>query len=74
MTPLDERPSWLPPIPPPNRGRALIVFGLILVLGTVIFIVTMAYIGGSHNLYTLWPFALGILFLVWGFLRREEGR
>lgn len=74
MNPLDGRPSWLPPIPPPNRGRTLIVLGLVLVLGTVVFILIMAYVGGTLTLYTLWPFAVGIVFLVWGLLRRDDGR
>ena len=26
----DRPPGWLPPLPPPHRGRALIVLGLIL--------------------------------------------
>ncbi|TDK23503.1 hypothetical protein E2F48_16050 [Arthrobacter crusticola] len=69
-----DRPSWLPPLPPPNRGRVLIILGWLLVGGSFIYIFVMSYLGGTHTLYTLVPLALGLLCLIVGLLRRNEGR
>lgn len=71
---MNDRPSWLPPLPPPHRGRALVTFGLILVIGTFIYIFIMSYLGGTHTLYTLLPLAAGLLCLIIGLVRRNEGR
>lgn len=70
----DDQPSWLPPLPPPNRGRALVTVGLILVVGTFIYIFIMSYVGGTHTLYTLLPLGLGLFCLILGLVRRNEGR
>ncbi|MHA7191046.1 hypothetical protein ACX80N_12220 [Arthrobacter sp. MDT2-16] len=67
----DRPPSWLPPVPPPHRGRALIVLGWLLVGGTFIYIFVMSYLGGTHTLYTLIPLILGLLCLILGLLRRD---
>lgn len=74
MTWMDDRPSWLPPLPPPHRGRALIITGLLLVVGTFIYIFIMSYLGGTHTLLTLVPLALGLGCLIVGLTRRNEGR
>ncbi len=71
---MNDRPSWLPPIPPRNRGRALMITGLILVVGTFIYIFVLSYVGGTHTLYTLLPLAVGLLCLIVGLTRRNEGR
>lgn len=71
---MNDRPSWLPPLPPPNRGRVLIASGLVLVIATFIYIFIMGYLGGTHTLYTLLPLALGLVFLIVGLTRRNEGR
>ncbi len=68
----DRPPSWLPPLPPPKRGRALILFGWLLVGGTFVFIFIMSYLGGTHTLYTLLPLLLGLLCLIVGLLRRDS--
>ncbi|MBG6181349.1 hypothetical protein [Arthrobacter sp. CAN_A1] len=70
----DDPPPWLPPLPPPNRGRALINTGLILVIGSFIFIFYMSFVGGTHTLVTLIPLALGLILLIVGMVRRNEGR
>lgn len=62
------------PLPPPNRGRALINTGLILVIGSFIFIFYMSFVGGTHTLVTLIPLALGLILLIVGMVRRNEGR
>ncbi|MHA7238279.1 hypothetical protein [Arthrobacter sp. TMS1-12-1] len=67
----DRPPSWLPPLPPPRRGRGLIVLGWILVGGTFVYIFVMSYVGGTHTLYTLLPLLLGLLSLIVGLLRRD---
>lgn len=69
-----DRPSWLPPLPPPHRGRPLIILGWLLVGGSFIYIFIMSYVGGTHTLYTLVPLALGLFCLIIGLLRRNEGR
>ncbi|MBJ2120927.1 hypothetical protein I6N91_08050 [Arthrobacter sp. MSA 4-2] len=69
-----DRPSWLPPLPPPHRGRPLIILGWLLVGGSFIYIFIMSYVGGTHTLYTLVPLALGLFCLIVGLLRRNEGR
>lgn len=68
----DRPPSWLPPLPPPNKGRALIVVGWILVGGTFVYIFVMSYLGGTHTLFTLVPLLLGLLCLIIGLLRRDS--
>ncbi len=68
----DRPPSWLPPLPPPNKGRALIVLGWILVGGTFVYIFIMSYLGGTHTLLTLVPLLLGLLCLIIGLLRRDS--
>ncbi|NJC22885.1 hypothetical protein BJ994_001961 [Arthrobacter pigmenti] len=74
MSWMNDRPSWLPPIPPPHRGRAFMVVGLVLVVGTFIYIFYMSYVGGTHTLYTLLPLAAGLVCLTVGLTRRNEGR
>lgn len=74
MTWMDDRPPWLPPLPPPHRGRALITAGLFLVVGTFIYSFIMSYLGGTHTLFTLVPLALGLVCLIVGLTRRNEGR
>ncbi|GAA2175205.1 hypothetical protein GCM10009784_16610 [Arthrobacter parietis] len=71
---MNGRPSWLPPLPPPHRGRALIAVGLVLVIATFIYIFIMSYVGGTHTLYTLLPLATGLICLIVGLTRRNEGR
>lgn len=71
---MNDRPSWLPPLPPPNRGRVLISVGLILVVATFIYFFIMSYLGGTHTLYALLPLAIGLLCLIVGLTRRNEGR
>lgn len=71
---MNDRPSWLPPLPPPHRGRALIAVGLVLVISTFIYIIVMGYVGGTHTLYTLLPLAVGLVCLIVGLTRRNEGR
>lgn len=71
---MNDRPSWLPPLPPPHRGRALIALGLVLVGSTFIYIFVMGYLGGTHTLYTLLPLAVGLVLLIVGLTRRNEGR
>lgn len=71
---MDDRPSWLPPLPPPNRGRVLISVGLILVIATFIYIFIMSYLGGTHTLFTLLPLAIGLVCVIVGLTRRNEGR
>lgn len=71
---MNDRPSWLPPLPPPHRGRALIAVGLVLVVATYIYIFIMSYVGGTHTLYTLLPLAIGLVCLIVGLTRRNEGR
>ncbi len=67
----DRPPPWLPPLPPPHRGRALIVLGWILVGGTFVYIYVKSYLGGTHTLLTLVPLLLGLLCLIIGLLRRD---
>ncbi|WP_299166767.1 cysteine-rich outer membrane protein [uncultured Arthrobacter sp.] len=74
MNSINDRPSWLPPLPPPHRGRALIAIGLLLVVATFIYIFVMSYVGGTHTLYTLLPLAIGLVCLIVGLTRRNEGR
>ena len=71
---MNDRPSWRPPLPPPHRGRALIAVGLVLVIATFIYIFVMSYLGGTHTLYTLLPLAIGLVCLIVGLTRRNEGR
>lgn len=71
---MNDRPPWLPPLPPPHRGRALITVGLALVTATFIYIIFMGYVGGTHTLFTLVPLAIGLVCLVVGLTRRNEGR
>ncbi len=71
---MNDRPPWLPPLPPPHRGRALITVGLVLVIATFIYIFVMSYLGGTHTLYTLLPLAVGLICLIVGLTRRNEGR
>ncbi|WP_309070737.1 hypothetical protein [Arthrobacter sp.] len=74
MSSMNDRPPWLPPLPPPHRGRALITVGLVLVIATFIYIFVMSYLGGTHTLYTLLPLAVGLICLIVGLTRRNEGR
>lgn len=71
---MNDRPSWLPPLPPPHRGRGLIAVGLVLVIATFIYILIMGFIGGTHTLYTLLPLSIGLVCLIVGLTRRNEGR
>lgn len=68
----DRPPPWLPPLPPPNRGRALRILGLLLVGGTFIYIFIMSYVGGTHSLLTLVPLTIGLVCLIVGLTRRNE--
>ncbi|WP_026532379.1 hypothetical protein [Arthrobacter sp. H41] len=70
----DSPPPWLPPLPPPNRGRALLIIGWLLVGSTVVYIFVMSYIGGTHSLLTLVPLLMGLLCLIFGILRRNGSR
>lgn len=69
----DERPSWLPPLPRPNRGRGLISTGVVILAATFIFIIAMAYVGGTHTLLTLVPIIVGVVLVVVGFRMRNGG-
>ncbi|MBG6216639.1 hypothetical protein IWX75_001083 [Arthrobacter sp. CAN_A6] len=70
----DRPPSWLPPLPPPNRGRALLIIGWLLVGSTFIYIIVMSYVGGTHSLLTLVPLLIGLLCLSFGVIRRNGSR
>lgn len=74
MSTANDRPSWLPPLPPPHRGRALIRVGLVLVIATFIYIFVMGYLGGTHTVLTLVPLATGLICLIVGLTRQNEGR
>ena len=52
----------------------MITVGLVLVVGTFIYFFVMSYLGGTHTLYTLLPLATGLLCLIVGLTRRNEGR
>lgn len=68
----DERPTWLPPIPPPHRGRARIVAGMLLVTAVMIVVLVTAFVGGTISVYLWWPLAGGLLLLGSGLLSRRR--
>nr|WP_272944191.1 hypothetical protein [Arthrobacter sp. CAL618] len=43
-------------------------------IGSFIFIFYMSFVGGTHTLYTLIPLAVGLICLIVGMVRRNEGR
>ena len=69
----DERPAWLPPIPPPHRGLIRITLGLILVCGAMLTCLVVAAFGALLSMYVLWPLAAGLLLLMSGLLSRRRG-
>ena len=68
----DERPPWLPPLPSPNRGRIRIVVGMTLVIACMLGILVVAFLGETLSMYTWWPLAAGIAFLMSGLLSRRR--
>lgn len=68
----DERPAWLPPLPPVHRGQVRIVFGLLLVCSVMVSCVVVAALGGLLSMYILWPLAGGLLLLMSGLLSRRR--
>ena len=69
----DERPAWLPPIPPPHRGQVRIVLGMILVCSTMLTSLVVAAFGALLSMYILWPLTGGLLLLMSGLLSRRRG-
>ncbi|WP_312178449.1 hypothetical protein [Arthrobacter sp.] len=69
---IDERPAWLPPIPPPHRGRIRIILGMLLVIGVLATVLVTAFFGGIISMYLWWPLAGGLLLLVSGLLSRRR--
>ncbi|MDK1360824.1 hypothetical protein QNO00_11160 [Arthrobacter sp. zg-Y1219] len=67
----DERPPWLPPLPSPHRGRMRIVVGMVLVVACMMGILVVAFLGETLSLYTWWPLAIGLAFLMSGLLSRR---
>lgn len=48
----------------------MILSGMLLVIGTFIFILILGYVGGTHTLYTLIPLSIGLLLLMVGLAKR----
>ncbi|GAB3266156.1 hypothetical protein GCM10027562_31610 [Arthrobacter pigmenti] len=48
----------------------MVLTGLLFVVGTFLFIVWMAVIGGTHTLYTLIPLLIGLPLLMVGLAKR----
>ena len=68
----DERPPWLPPLPSPNRGRIRIVVGMIMVISVMIGVLVVAFLGETLSMYSWWPLAIGLGFLMSGLLSRRR--
>ena len=69
----DERPPWLPPIPPPNRGRFRIALGMVLLFAGLVTLFGIAIVGGTAPLLLWWPPVAGGLFLMMsGLLSRRR--
>ncbi|WAP52154.1 hypothetical protein OL239_02260 [Arthrobacter sp. ATA002] len=68
----DERPPWLPPLPSANRGRVRIVVGMTLVITVMLGILVVAFLGETLSMYTWWPLAIGLAFLMSGLLSRRR--
>lgn len=56
--------------PQPRKGNGMVLTGLLFVIGTFLFIVWMAVIGGTHTLYTLVPLLIGLPLLMVGLVKR----
>lgn len=59
-------------MPPPHKGRVLIVMGLAILVGFFAFAIVMGAIGGRHTLYTLLPLVIGLALLIAGLVRRNS--
>lgn len=68
----DERPAWLPPLPPAHRGQFRIILGLFLVCSAMLTCFVVAALGGLLSMYILWPLASGLLLLMSGLLSRRR--
>ncbi|MCA4133116.1 hypothetical protein [Arthrobacter sp. M4] len=72
----DEIPPWLPPIggkgPRHHRGRALIIIGLTILSGFMVFAIVLSAVGGRHTIYGLLVGAIGLILLITGLLRRNR--
>lgn len=67
---MDSRNGAWPHQPPPRKGGGMVFTGLLFVLGTFVYIVWMAAIGGTHTLYTLVPLVIGLPLLMVGLAKR----
>ena len=68
----DERPPWLPPLPSPNPGRVRIVVGMILIISVMLGVLVVAFLGETLSMYSWWPLAIGLAFLMSGLLSRRR--
>lgn len=68
----DERPSWLPPLPPPHPGRLRIAVGMTLLIACLLGVLVVAFLGETLSLYTWWPLAIGLGLLMSGLLSRRR--
>ncbi|WP_342023452.1 hypothetical protein AAE021_16885 [Arthrobacter citreus] len=68
----DERPPWLPPLPSPNRGRVRIVVGMVLIISVMLGVLVVAFLGETLSMYSWWPLAIGLAFLMSGLLSRRR--
>lgn len=55
---------------PPRKGNGMVLAGLVFVIGTFIYIVWMAVVGGTHTLLTLVPLLVGLPLLMVGLVKR----
>jgi hypothetical protein len=70
---MDSRHGAWPDEPRPRKGGGMVLTGLLFVVGTFLFIVWMAVIGGTHTLYTLIPLLIGLPLLMVGLAKRGSG-